>query len=367
MSVIHSFRKRGSKFVDHNMGLLPRPAAPPAEFLMASEAISAAGLDWEVAKEPLQPDAGRPAARPAKSYALVRTAPQHDSHRVTLGQVAEDYTPLQNREAFALFDPLVQAGAAVFDSAGEFDRGRRVWAFARLLKPGRINHVDCVQRFLLLVNNHSGFSPQIQMRLTPVRVSCENMLAVVLRLGKDVLTEPAGDVRAQLRQAAERLRVIEQDFATVESEFRRMADTPMTSQRVTEYLAQVLPEPSRNRPEVEHQLLRRLREEASRLFESGKGNDQPGIRGTLWAAYNGVTELVDHHIADGSPEAKLQRIWFGNGHEVKLRAYKVALRWLRMVTRADNWRFADNRSELARLVERRVPLEAMGSLGGLPQ
>lgn len=30
------------------------------------------------------------------------------------------------------------------------------------------------------------------------------------------------------------------------------------------------------------------------LFESGRGNDLPGARGTAWAAYNAVTEWVTH-------------------------------------------------------------------------
>jgi hypothetical protein len=30
------------------------------------------------------------------------------------------------------------------------------------------------------------------------------------------------------------------------------------------------------------------------LFRHGKGNQEKGIEGTFWAAYNGVTELVDH-------------------------------------------------------------------------
>jgi phage/plasmid-like protein (TIGR03299 family) len=332
MSVVYSFSKGGSALTPdarYGLGSAPRNA---------SEAIFDAGLDWEVLKEPQASGDG---------YTLIKAHPPRATNRVPLAcGVSADYTPLQNRQAFALLDPLVQAGAAVFDSAGTLGLGRTVWVLAKMLRPIRLKNVDVVERYLLLVNNHSGFFPQIQVRLTPVRVSCRNMLATVLRMGRDVLPQPAGDVHAQLRQAQERLLVIDADYSNVESEFRRMADTPMTSRRVTQYVEQVLPEPVRRPSEKGRQLLLRIREEARRLFESGKGNDQPGIRGTLWAAYNGVTELVDHHIPDKSTEGRLQRILFGDGYEVKVRAWEVAWRWRRVATRADAWRFAENRNEL---------------------
>jgi phage/plasmid-like protein (TIGR03299 family) len=224
--------------------------------------------------------------------------------------------------------------------------------------------MDVVERYLLLVNNHSGSSPQVQMRLTPLRVVCGNMLAMALSLGKQVYTEPGSDVHAQLRQAAERLPSIEQDFSTVESEFQRMADTPMTSQAAAGYVKEVFPEPARNTPREEPRRVLRLREEARRLFEAGRGNNQAGIRRTLWAAYNGVTELVDHHIADESSETRLQRIWFGKGYEMKVRAYEVALRWLHMATKEDNWPFVGSWSEPAGVIGGTARLQAMRRSGG---
>ena len=72
-----------------------------------------------------------------------------------------------------------------------------------------------------------------------------------------------------------------------------------------------------------------MRDSAVRLFESGRGNDAPQVRGTLWAAYNGVTELADYHLENESPEARLRSIWFGAAAELKIRAYDAALSLLR--------------------------------------
>jgi hypothetical protein len=51
------------------------------------------------------------------------------------------------------------------------------------------------------------------------------------------------------------------------------------------------------------------------LYASGQGSDLPGVRGTAWAAYNSVTEWVDHHyplLQSGKvSEARTASVLFG--------------------------------------------------------
>lgn len=62
------------------------------------------------------------------------------------------------------------------------------------------------------------------------------------------------------------------------------------------------------------------------LFEGGKGNELPGVRGTLWAALNSVTEFTDHIRSRVDTDAtKLNNVWFGSGSRLKQRAFDVAL------------------------------------------
>ena len=60
------------------------------------------------------------------------------------------------------------------------------------------------------------------------------------------------------------------------------------------------------------------------LFETGKGNQLPKVRGTMWAAYNAVTEYVDHHRG-ADDEKRLESAWFGQGIGMKNTALAVAL------------------------------------------
>jgi hypothetical protein len=55
------------------------------------------------------------------------------------------------------------------------------------------------------------------------------------------------------------------------------------------------------------------------------GNSEPGVRGTLWAAYNGIAEYVDHAVHYRDADRRLDAIWFGSGYLSKARAYRVAV------------------------------------------
>jgi hypothetical protein len=47
-------------------------------------------------------------------------------------------------------------------------------------------------------------------------------------------------------------------------------------------------------------------------------------KGTLWAAYNGIAEMVDHGRNKRTPEQHLEHIWFGGGCSIKVRAFEIA-------------------------------------------
>jgi hypothetical protein len=58
------------------------------------------------------------------------------------------------------------------------------------------------------------------------------------------------------------------------------------------------------------------------LHESGQGAEL--CRGTLWGAYNAVTEYTDHLMHGANPDKRLNSIWFGGGERLKLKAYQSA-------------------------------------------
>ena len=53
-----------------------------------------------------------------------------------------------------------------------------------------------------------------------------------------------------------------------------------------------------------------------------------GVEGTLWAAYNGVTEWLDHRKTRQSATQRLTSIWFGGANRLKERALAAAVEML---------------------------------------
>src|SRR5437867_9649475 len=102
----------------HKLGRVVREAPS------AAEAIRLAGLDWPVERRRLSLPDGRPVNR----WAVVRTT----DGAVVSDAVGPHWTPLQNAEAFAWFDPFIAAGQARFETAGSLGGGRRVWVLAEL-------------------------------------------------------------------------------------------------------------------------------------------------------------------------------------------------------------------------------------------
>jgi hypothetical protein len=50
------------------------------------------------------------------------------------------------------------------------------------------------------------------------------------------------------------------------------------------------------------------------------------VKGTLWAAYNGVAEYIDYRrFGKASDDRQLNAIWFGEGYSAKARAFSAAL------------------------------------------
>lgn len=78
-----------------------------------------------------------------------------------------------------------------------------------------------------------------------------------------------------------------------------------------------MPDPKAAHNEAAKRRADEWRTQAAMLFERGRGNDLPGVAGTLWAVYNAVAELVDHGESKRTPAHRLTSIWFGSGATLK--------------------------------------------------
>lgn len=279
----------------------------------AFDVLQRAKLDWRVDKRPVYLGTGE--VIPGQ-FANVRS----DNGRA-LGIVGNRYQVIQNQNGLDLFDVAAQRGAVEYGRAGTFNGGAIVWMQAKL--PGSITvGPDEVDRFLLLANSHDG-SGTLRILLTPIRVVCRNTLAMALSdkaSGMTIRHTASADAKVRIA-----IRAIEQAGRSY-SQFADMANALYTRRlsavQTRQYVEAVFPVTGET--STVSTRLQNTRARIIDLAEMGKG--QWAVRGTAWAAYNAVTEYVDHHRATRGEESnRLESALLGSGAAIKRRAFDLAL------------------------------------------
>lgn len=307
-------------------GLGQRLEHPPT----AAEAITAAGLDWRVAKKPVYAMSEGVWYEIPDRYAVVREDLWGGEECPIFATVSENYVPLQNHESFGFFDGLIDRKLATYETAGALGQGERVWVMAKLKEDIFVAGKDQVQRYILWANGHNA-ATAVRIILTPIRVVCQNTLTWALEAAKtEFRVHHGADMHRKLDAARDQLNAMLRQYEVLADRFNQMVKRPMPNQDLRNYLDLVFPLPLRGRltdrnyqaaiAEVE-----RRRLGCAELFESGNGNAEPGIRGSLWAAYNGVTDWTDHKMRFRNRYQRFSSVFFGEAGRVKTRALRYAL------------------------------------------
>jgi phage/plasmid-like protein (TIGR03299 family) len=300
-------------------GLGTKLNAPPS----IEEAIRCAGLDWNVDLARLQTADGQT----APAFATRRT-----SDGKILGVVGPDYRVLQNSKAFAFFDPFVKSSEALIETAGSLRQGSRVWVLARINREPSIivrKADDVVQKYILLSNSHDG-TMAVRVGFTPIRVVCANTLAMAHGDSASKLVRVRHTAKAETSLEALRdvMNLANQQFEATAEQYRRLAEVDINSADLAKYVCRVF-SPTLADSDDEDVMKKaetsRVLASVTNLFENGRGNNMPGVRGTLWAAYNAVTEYMSYERG-GDRDVRLDRLWFQSGVTTNRRALETAMK-----------------------------------------
>lgn len=283
----------------------------------AREAIEAAGLNYTVIKVPLEEVVQL--KRPAD--ATYRWATVRSDTGDVLGIVGDSYEPVQNRDAFKFFDTLVGREEAIYETAGALGHGERIWILAKLPELITVHGKDIVNKYLLLSNSHDG-SSRVRVKVTPIRVVCNNTLTAALQGAGEVHIRHTSHAAEEMEQALSLLGLSSTLYERLDAVFNRMALTKITNQQLLDYVKALVPD---DEEEEDSAAIQGIRKAFLELYETGQGADLS--RGTLWGAFNSVTEYADHKMED-HPATRLESIWFGRGEQLKLKAFQLAERMM---------------------------------------
>jgi phage/plasmid-like protein (TIGR03299 family) len=293
--------------------------------LTAAEAIVAAGLNWEVDKVPVFSHSldKKLISVPGK-FAVRRL-----DNSQPLGIVGARYTPLQNKNAFSFMDAVVQVKEAIYHTAGALGLGERVWLLAQLPKDLVVKGVDKVEKFLLLTSTHNG-TTQVTIKMTPIRVVCQNTLNASLRDGESQANlRHTKTLGLKLTKVREQIGLVNKWFDKLGETYNQLASKQCGLKAFNNYVRTIglVPEEPTEEFGQKSKTLQ-IMEDLSTRFEKGLGNDQLQIKGTWWTAYNAVTEHVDHSPLFGRAKNlndRARSLLFGAGSFVKERAFTRAV------------------------------------------
>lgn len=321
----------------HGLGVKVDEDCTPTEFMQAC------GCDWEVDMAPLQVPQGsieiqktvseeidgvmvdRQILSPLPAMTVPNRAVYRKDNGSILGVVGPRYTPLQNVHAFDWFAPFIESGECSFHTGGALFDGQKIWALAQINRESsEIVKGDSVAKFLMLSNSHDG-TTAIRVGFTPIRIVCANTLAMAHgnSASKLIRIRHTAKSKTSLDNIREIINTANSEFEATAEQYRLLASRQFNQADVLKYVKQVLEikEDATSKKGVT-QAQNRI-DEMMTLIEGPRQN-LPGVRGTWWAAYNGVNEFFNYK-AGNTNSSRLDNLWFGTTAGKNADALKLAL------------------------------------------
>tara|TARA_R100001086_G_scaffold250021_1_gene192646 strand:+ start:820 stop:1863 length:1044 start_codon:yes stop_codon:yes gene_type:complete len=300
--------------------------------MLSEEACKWAQLKWTVEQYPCY--VGIPSGTDDKlNYLdLPYMANIRSDNQTVLGVVAANYHVVQNWEGFKFLDSLVSDEVIRYESAFSLNGGKKVVLVARLPERDWISDGDELKRYALLSMAHDG-REAVRFGPTSVRVVCANTLALAISQGgiREWSIRHTSSVMEKLEKARDILKLASGAFDRHSEHCRILANRKLTMAEWDEYLDLIIPPISEIDPDYTSQRKNKLdqtRDAIRDAYDSGPQQIQ-SVRGSVWAAYNAISQHVDHLPRKGKTNRAKQETRFnvvlsGTGAAIKDRAFAVA-------------------------------------------
>ena len=224
----------------------------------SKEALTLAGLDWQVIQQPIMTENGQ------RINGFKVNIRNRDGQ--ILGVVTDRYKVVQNEDAFAFTDELLGEGV-VYETAGSLQNGRRTWILAKL--PQRyIISGDEITPYLVFMNSHDG-TGAIKAAMTPIRVVCQNTLNLALSTAKrSWSTIHTGDIQGKLEDARSTLLYADHYMGELGKAVDELQQIRLSDRKVYEYINALFPLVDGATEQQKKNLLKLKEDVKTRYFEA---------------------------------------------------------------------------------------------------
>ena len=304
----------------------------------------AAQLDWTVSKRPSytidapewSEDVG--IMQTPNTFHIVR-----DSDNTVLSHCGRDYIPIQNEDVFKFFKRFTEAGHMTMETAGSLKNGGEIWGLAKISEDFELAGDDLIKGYLLINQPHI-VGKSMTIKLTPIRVVCNNTLTMALQdsgtasfrmphvreFGTDVI-QAAEEALGLSAQAMTEFRTNSTLLSKAKAKHSDVLDYVAEiyqPQMIAEYRNEQLLRESGKAIGEQAPLIERLNKFPSLVvdaLEQSPGANLKSARGTWWGALNAVTYVEDHLRESQIEGNALHSAWFGAAANRKSKALSLAL------------------------------------------
>ena len=251
-----------------------------------------------------------------------------DDHKIPLGVVKKQYTIVQNTDAFKFFDDAIGKNEAIYQTAGFFGNGERVFVSAKLPQTIKVKG-DTVENYLLFVNNHDGLGG-VKILFTPIRVVCQNTLAAALKTSDKLSYKHTESVHKNIDKAGEILGITKQTIEATEEIYNMLSNIKLTDEDVMKYICEFNMSDDEvakllNTGHTFKQLIyrngiafndseistRKLNTICDTWDYYNSGIGQKEVAGTAWGAYNAITGFYSN-VDNNKGTKRMDSIIFGD-------------------------------------------------------
>jgi phage/plasmid-like protein (TIGR03299 family) len=342
----------------HKLGQLQKGLATAAECL-ASPEQGGAGLDWKVKQQIMgrfvhAPERIDEWVADPKGYVeqhgdpwLPCTATDNEGNSVYsvkanvrednglyLGNVSQHYRVVQNTEAFSFMDALVDDGQMMYEAAFSLSGGKKVCMLGRVPGVDSVVPGDEQLRYILMTLCHDG-SGAVKFGPTSVRVVCANTYRLAIEGSgskvRELSIRHSGDIMEKLAEAREILSQCSARFDEFVEKGRELAQHRMSAQDWVTFLDIIAPEIPKEDPRYTDRRARAVADTREQIRLAYHDEKQDTAAGTAWAAFNAVSQHVDHLPRKGADslrkaEARFNVCLYGTGHTHKAFALETLTR-----------------------------------------
>lgn len=294
-------------------------------FSKMSDAVEAAGMDWEVkAGQLLDSDTNTPIPN-VVNIKRVEKDILSPTHNLSLGIHSGKYEAVQNSNLFANFDGFLQSGQVRIKSIGEMKQGRVLYAQAQIVGKEQFSvggdGQDKVEPYIVCYNSHDG-SKAFGVNQNSVRIVCQNTLMMATSKGRGEIMRlfHRKGINDKVVNIIEVLDSLTKEWNDQMDLAAKLRDFKLNAVALEKYVRQFMG------VKLGDDLKGKTKSKFDAIMNASltsAGNSPTDIN--LWSAYNGVTNILTH--VGGKPENRAYSNRFGPNADANFEAWTQALQF----------------------------------------